>query len=154
MCDMRSGRPPLGSGHVVGLDGDRNQKKRLRVILETLSGELSVGEACARLAIGESRFHELRHRVLQCALDGLAPRPPGRRPKEVRVDPEELAFVRRENGWLREELELSRMRTEIALVMPEVLREPKSEPPVRGGKNPARRTRRRSGARRNGTGRG
>lgn len=151
---MRTGRPPLGSAHVVGLDGDRNQKKRLRVILESLSGELTIADACKRLTIGESRFHELRHQVLQSALDALAPRAPGRKPKAVRVDPEELDFVRRENGWLREELELSRLRTEIALVMPEILREPKSEPPVRGGKNPARRARRRSGARRGATGRG
>lgn len=148
---MAIGRPPLGSDHVRGLEGDRGEKKRLRTILDALSGELTVADACGRLGIGESRFHELRRHALQSALDALAPRPPGRRPKEARADPVELDRLRRENGWLREELELSRVRTEIALVMPEILREPKSEPPGRGGNLPARRPRRVSAGRSGGT---
>ena len=44
---MSVGRPPKGSDHVNGLEGADAEKKRLRIVLETLSGERSVEQACA-----------------------------------------------------------------------------------------------------------
>ena len=41
---MTNGRPNKGLGHVDGLDADAAQKERLRVILATLSGELTVND--------------------------------------------------------------------------------------------------------------
>lgn len=135
---MRTGRPPLGVEHVEGLEGDERQKERLKAILATLAGELTIEEACERLRVGESRFHVLRHEVLQSALDRLAPRAPGRKPKVPVVELGELEELQRDNDWLREELELARVRTEIALVMPHLLREPHGS-----GKSSARAGRRR-----------
>jgi hypothetical protein len=79
----RRGRKPLGPELVDHLLGSDHAKERLKVFLETLREEKSVPEACAALALGESRFHELRVETLQAALDRLEPRPAGRR--EVRA---------------------------------------------------------------------
>ena len=77
----RMGRKPLATGHVDRLQGSEPAKQRLTVLLETLRGELPVPEACARLGIGESRFHALRGAWLQEALELLEPRPLGRPPQ-------------------------------------------------------------------------
>jgi hypothetical protein len=103
--------------------------------------------------LGRSRFLELRERALSGGLEALEPGVPGRPPKRVDVDIEELDGLRQTVDWLRVELETSRLRTEIALVMPEHLREPVSEPPPLVGKVLARvlSEGRRSGARKRGT---
>ena len=74
----RKGRKPLATGHVERLSGSELAKLRLTTLLQTLRGELTVPEACARLEIGESRFHALRNQWLQEALELLEPRPLGR----------------------------------------------------------------------------
>jgi transposase-like protein len=101
------------------LDGDEEAKRRLRVVIETLSGERSVEDACAALHVSASRFHEMRREALQAALEGLAPGASGR-PKHPgpEADPERLATLQRENEELQAELLASMVRTEIALGMP------------------------------------
>src|SRR5262245_45422506 len=86
----RRGRKPLGPGLVERLEGSPHAKERLKVRLETLREEKSVPEACQELALGESRFHELRVETLQAALARLEPRPAGRpaatvTPEEARI---------------------------------------------------------------------
>jgi transposase-like protein len=116
-----AGRKPLELAHVDALDGSERAKERLRVFLETLRGELSVPEACQRLGLHESYFHELRHRWLQDALTLLEPQPVGRPvQKPPREEPPELA---RENARLaaeaealREELCASQVREEITRI--------------------------------------
>jgi transposase-like protein len=71
-------RPPAGVGHVDRLDGPEDLKWRLRVLLETLVGHISVAQACEELGVSESRLHELRRQALVGALGALMPRPPGR----------------------------------------------------------------------------
>ena len=58
------GRRPAGPEYVEQLHGSDQARQRLRVVLETLAGRLRVQDACARLGIGEVRFHELRKTVL------------------------------------------------------------------------------------------
>ena len=53
-------RPPAGAGHVDRLDGPEELKWRLRVLLDTLAGRVSVAQACEELGVSESRLHELR----------------------------------------------------------------------------------------------
>ncbi len=67
-------RPNKGLDHVDGLQGEAQQKQRLRCILSALFGLMSVGEACLELGIGPTYFRLLRIRVLQACLDALAPR--------------------------------------------------------------------------------
>lgn len=118
---MGAGRPPEGPKHVDRLDGDDEAKRRLRIVLETLSGERSVEEACAELGVSASRFHEMRREALQAALDGLAPGVAGRPKRPAESDPERQKALELENREMRLELQASLVRTEIALLMPHLL---------------------------------
>ena len=148
---MRVGRPPMKSGLVEGLEGSKREKARLRAMLETLSGNATLEAACEELDLSRSQFCELRTRALQAALDGLIPGVPGRKPKVREVEARELERLERDVAYLREELEIARVRTELALVMPRVLREPRP-----AGKSSARagKSSRRSGKGRSATTRG
>ncbi|MCZ7607573.1 MAG: hypothetical protein M5U25_16200 [Planctomycetota bacterium] len=75
---MTRGRPPLKSALVDALPGPEEDKRRLRLILATVSGELTVAQACEQLGVGETRFFDLRRQALESALAGIAPREPGR----------------------------------------------------------------------------
>jgi hypothetical protein len=118
-------RPNKGILHVESLEGDEASKRRLRAVLATISGELSVEEACALLCVSPSRFHELREEALSGALEALSPRPAGRPPAPK--EDAEMAALRRENAELRHDLEAARTRAEVALVLPGLLR------PLKGG---------------------
>ena len=139
---MGRGRPPLGLGHVDSLPGDACAKERLKAVLATLTGDLTVPEACEKLSISETRFHDLRRTALQAMLEGLAPKPPGR-PREQAED-EEVQRLRQEHAWLTEELEIARVRTEIAMRNPSLLRPP-APAAKKKGSSPNRRHRRRGG---------
>jgi transposase-like protein len=151
----RRGRPPKGLGHVDSLDADESAKERIKTILRTLSGDLSVEEACSRLGLSETHFHDLRTRALQGMAAGIEPRPAGRPPKEPE-EPPEVTELKGRLRWLEEEVEIERLRTEIALVNPKLLREPKPWPPPERGekggstKKKGRRSRRRDGDDRSG----
>ena len=148
---MTRGRPPKGLGHVDTLASDATTKERMKAILATIAEDLSIPEACARLGIGESRFHELRCQALEGMRDGLAPRPAGRPPKAPEED-EEVSRLKGRIGWLEEELEIARLRTEIAMWKPSLLRDPISPAPEKGGsfRKRVRRERRRKGVDRSG----
>jgi len=124
-------RPPEGVGHVDRLDGPEELKWRLRVLLDTIAGRVSVAQACEELGVSESRLHELRRQALVGALGALMPKPAGRpsttettttREKDLEARIEELEV----------DLQAALVRTELALAMPELFR---------GGakKNPRRR---------------
>lgn len=102
------------------LDGSDEAKRRLRVILETVAGERDVAEACEELGIGKTAFFELRRKVLQASLTDMEPKPVGRPRKELSAEEAETARLRDENERLRTDLEISQVREEIALAMPEV----------------------------------
>ena len=119
---MSAGRPPDGWHHVDRLEGADEEKRRLKIVLETVSGERTIEQACEELGISPSRYHELRHRVLQAALDGMTPGVPGRpKHEEPALDPEHVKAIERENQELKRELQAAYTRTEIALSMPHVL---------------------------------
>jgi hypothetical protein len=115
-----AGRKPLELGHVDGLDGSDRAKERMRVFFETLHGELSVPEACGRLGLHESYFHELRHRWLQSSLALLEPRPVGRPPQTSSPEASAADVLARDNARLaaeteslREDLRAAQVRAEI-----------------------------------------
>ena len=128
---MSRGRPAKGPKMVEDLDGSRDAKKRLKVILETISGDRGAAEACAELGIGKSAFHELRTKALQATLENLEPRPAGRPRKEVSEEQAEVERLEREKKELLTELEIAHVREEIMLAMPEVL-EPAKEAAPKG----------------------
>src|ERR1051326_1638762 len=89
------GRYPAGVEYVDQLEGSALAKRRAKVILQTLQGELRVQEACRLLDLGEQRFHQLREEMLQAAVARLEARPAGRprspaEPAEVQALREQL----------------------------------------------------------------
>jgi hypothetical protein len=112
------GRKPKGEKHVDDLEGSRFSKHRLAVLLSTLSGERTVQAACDELGIGASRLHVLRKRMLSSALSGIETRAAGRPSRSEPEGDAEKAALRAENARLERELELSRVREELALTQP------------------------------------
>ena len=129
----RKGRKPVGTGHVERLSGSASAKQRLAVILETLRGELTVPEACARLGICEARFHALRSAWLQEAVESLEPRRLGRPPQAADVGEllSRLQTLETENATLRQQLTAAEVRRELAEALPHVVQAP--EPGARKG---------------------
>jgi hypothetical protein len=104
---------------VQSLEGSTSAKERLQVVLETIAGRLRVQEACARLGISEQRFDQLREQALQAAVERLESRPAGR-PAQPAAD-EHLQQLQEQAACLETELQAARVRTEIALVLPQVV---------------------------------
>ena len=117
---MGGGRPNFGVNHVDRIDAPEEERRRVKIVLQTMTEEISVSEACRQLSIGTSRFHELRREILEGAIEGARPGRPGRpRQEETR----EERKIRRLEGRVRElqeELELSLLRTELAVALPHV----------------------------------
>src|SRR5262249_58569101 len=112
------GRKPSGPAAVARLPGSPQARQRLRVILETVAGTCRVSEACARLALSEQRFDQLRTQVLQAGLDSLEPRPVGRPPRGVPAA--EVTALEARVAALEIELRAAQVREEIALALPAV----------------------------------
>ena len=110
------GRKPVGPEGVERLQGSAQAKERLRVVLETLAGNLRVQQACTQLGIGEVRFHQLRQEVLQGALAALEPRPGGRPPKTATPVPaEQVTALEQRLEQLEQAQRTAQVREEIAL---------------------------------------
>lgn len=124
---MARGRRPDGLAHVERLGLPELTTERLKAILATLAGELGPAEAAEQLGISVSRLHALRAAVLEGAAAALAPAPRGRPPRASAPDAERVAALEARVRELEEELELARVRTEIAVLMPELLRSEKKE---------------------------
>lgn len=120
---MPAGRPPRKEKIVDELPAGEQERQRLQVILKTVSGELGVPEACAQLNLSESRFHDLRRKALEGALEALAPRQAGRPRKLDEPEPGQLEELEEQVKELEFELQAARVKTEIAVTMPHLLRE-------------------------------
>lgn len=117
---MRGRRPAKGL-LVEHLQGSAEAKKRLRLILDTLTGDRSIQAAGAVLGMGKRRFHDMRRHLLEDALQCLEPRPRGR-PVPEQPDDERVARLEAEVQKLRTDLTAARVREELALAMPHLLR--------------------------------
>jgi transposase-like protein len=117
------GRRPLGIDLVERMAGPPQAKERLMAVLESLGGEATIAELAQILGVGRTRFYELRDRALEGALSALVEGHRGPRPRLHDVHEKELSRLQSENDELREQLVAERVRTELALVMPQVLRD-------------------------------
>jgi transposase-like protein len=125
---MGKGRPSLGPSLADKVEGSEQAKERLKLILQTIAGDLSVSDACKQLGLSEARFHELRQQWMQDACASLEPKPLGR-PKETTIEEEvELLRLHRENQKLKMHLRAAQIREEIAIAMPHVLLPRKDDP--------------------------
>jgi transposase-like protein len=117
----KRGRPVKGDQLVEDLSGSYSARQRLRVILQTLAGALTVQQACAALGVRRSGFHKLRQQFLVRAAGLLEPRPRGRCRPEPSQAEIELAKLRQEVVQLKLDLKAQQIREQIALVMPHLL---------------------------------
>jgi helix-turn-helix protein len=121
----RLGRRPQGAGLVTPLEGSEHAKQRLKLFLQTLSGQCSVREACAELGICESRFHDQRAEWLRGSLELLEPRSPGRPPKpEPPLTPAEVESLRERVRELEARAAAVEVQAELASVLPHVIHRP------------------------------
>jgi transposase-like protein len=67
------GRHPSGPELVKETEGSDQARRRQKAMLETISGQKRVAEACAELGIGEAQFHKLRRKMMTGALASLEP---------------------------------------------------------------------------------
>src|ERR1700704_4813911 len=82
-------------------------RQRYQVMLQVLSGELTVSEGARRLGLSRNYFQTLMHEGLAGMIKGLTPKPAGRpakpeREAELEAEAERL---RRENERLRKRVE-------------------------------------------------
>lgn len=137
---MGRGRPGKGLGHVDGLEGPDATKERMRRIVQTLSGEMTVKEAARALGISASRFAAMRQEVMQDWLDAMTPGSPGRPPKaEAPIEPSEVEALRKQVKELILDLQVANTRTELAITMPHVLKDVEKAGKEKGGPTPKRR---------------
>lgn len=125
---MKRGRPPDGVSHVDRLEGPEELKRRLRLLLETIVGSVSVPQACAELGLSESRLHELRREALVGALGALMPRPSGR-PAAAPVTTSREDELQSRVKELEVELQAAYVRTELALAMPHLFKRSSKKKP-------------------------
>jgi hypothetical protein len=116
------GRTPWGPEYVEQLAGSAEAKRRAKIILETVTGQLRVQEACQALGLSEQRFGQLRQEMLQAAVASLEAQTAGR-PRRAEESPE-VAALREQLAALHDQLRAAQVREEIALTMPEVRQEP------------------------------
>lgn len=117
---MARGRPTTGVNLIERLDVPRVVRRRVRVVLATLTGTLSIAEASAHLGIGRARFHTLRWQILGGAADAIRPRPRGR-PRRVDPTSAEVRALQARIAELELALHTTALRSEIALTMPFLL---------------------------------
>jgi hypothetical protein len=138
----KRGRPVKGAELVDDLEGSHAAQQRLRVILQTISGALTVEEACFILGIQRSGFQKLRQQFLQRAMGLLEPRPRGPRPRQMSEAELQVLHLKQQIVQLKLELKATQIREEIALVMPHLLKDKRAgHRPTRAVKKTSRLTR-------------
>jgi hypothetical protein len=117
---MARGRPIIGVDLIDRLDSPRAMRRRVRIVLATIAGSLTIAQACAELGVGRTQFHKLRWRVLEGAVDGLQSRPRGR-PRQLPLVSAEVQQLQARIRELEDALKTTALRSEIALTMPYLL---------------------------------
>ena len=128
----------MGPELANGAEGSDEARRRLKVILETISGQKRIADTCEELGIGEAQFHKLRNKMLDGALSSLEPGMPGRPAAMNEAADGRVAAMQDEIRQLKIELRASQIREEIALLMPHLVKAPEEAKKKRhGSRDPA-----------------
>jgi seryl-tRNA synthetase len=117
------GRRPSGPEAVERLPGSEQAKQRARTLLETITGSCRVLEACQRLEISEQRFDQLRAQGLEALVGSMESGRAGRPPRKPSPEQQEIAALKQQVADLEVRLQAEKARTEIALVLPNVVQD-------------------------------
>jgi hypothetical protein len=120
---------------VEHFDADPNAKRRLQVLLQTISGEISVPDACNQLNISQARFFELRATMLEAALHSLEPKPAGRPVHPIDPASQHIEQLEQQILDLRVHLHAAQLREEIALAMPHLAKRQRSKSKKKSASN-------------------
>jgi len=112
------GRPTSAASMVGRLKGSTVAKERMIVILANLGGTLPVAEALRRMRLSRTLFRRLRKTSIQVGLRALEPRPRGRPVREVPRHERKIRELQEKILQLEEDLALTRVREELALLIP------------------------------------
>jgi transposase len=110
----------MGAKLAQHLDGSEMAKLRLEAILSTITGELTIKEACQRLGISEARLYQLRTAVLEAGLACLEPRPAGRPPRVNSGESEEIARLKAQLEDAQWEQQSAEVCAALAAALPQV----------------------------------
>ncbi len=117
----RLGRKPTGTKLLDKFTASAHAQSRMRAILETVSGQKTIPEACAELGIGEAMFHRIRAEAMAAALQALEPKPMGRPRTATTAESSAVAALEQQNQHLKIALRAAEVRAEIAQSMPHLL---------------------------------
>lgn len=119
-----------------GLAATPEAKRRLKLVLQTLAGELSVEEARAALGMSAANFHKLRQQALAAAAARLEGQAPGRKRVEPSPEEKKIAELQAKVERMDLELDIARYRENLALTMPYLprRREAEQEAKKKGGR--------------------
>lgn len=134
----RRGRPPRGLDLVDGRDGDPIAKLRLKLLLGTLTGEVTLSGAADLLGVSERAVVKQRARFLDDAIELLEPRARGRPQKTETQEAGRIRELEAEVERLEYELRVARAREELALILAETERGVKDGKSARGKKRKKR----------------
>lgn len=137
------GRLPSGPEFVEQLPGSEAAKERARVVLETIAGTLRVREACQRLGISEPRFDQLRIQMLQAGVERLEARSAGRPAQTSTPEEQRIRELEAKLADAELKLKIAQAREEIALTLPNAVRQPGDDRVVNNASDPEKKTRRR-----------
>jgi hypothetical protein len=93
-------------------------RARMKVLLETITGDKTMDQACDALSIHKTQLFRLRTRMLEAAAASLEPQPIGRPPEAVPPQTARIAELEAELNKLHVELQASRLRVELAQALP------------------------------------
>lgn len=108
------GRTPVGPELADRLAGSELARHRMYVILQTLTGEMRVKDACEELEICPQRFEALRAEAITAGIAALELKPAGRPPAVREGTSEEVAGLKARVRRLEGELEAALVRAELA----------------------------------------
>jgi len=94
------------------------EAQRLRLILESLTGQKRVQDVCAEMGVCSQMFERLRERSMRAAARSLRLGHAGRRRKDVSAADPRVAELQRENAELKAENRALRVRVELAEGLP------------------------------------
>lgn len=113
-----AGRKPVGPALAERVSASEQARARLRVLLETITGDKTMDEACQTLGIQKTRLFTLRNEALQAAARALEPAPLGRPPQVAGPEAARIAQLEQQLEQLEVELAAARVRGELAQALP------------------------------------
>jgi hypothetical protein len=106
----------VGAALAERVSASRQAQGRLKVLLETITGDKTMDQACRALGIQKSRLFKLRGRALAAAVAALEPQPMGRPSSAADAEAARIAALEERVRELEVELAAARVRVELAQV--------------------------------------